>query len=187
MTRRMADSRYATRWLRGDGIDIGCGEDSLVRMAPFLPLIRSVRSWDTPDGDAMDMAGVANDSFDFVHSSHCLEHLGDPYVSMANWIRICKPGGHLVITVPDEDLYEQGVWPSTFNPDHKWTFTIAKDKSWSPGSVNLFDLLARFLPLVDVLKVELMDAGFFYGQPRWDQSWGALSESAIEFVLRKRG
>jgi hypothetical protein len=26
--------------------------------------------------------------------------------------------------VPDEDLYEQGVFPSTFNADHKWTFTV---------------------------------------------------------------
>lgn len=187
MTRRLSDSRYATRWLQGEGIDIGCGEDSLARMAAFLPLMRSVRSWDLPDGDAMDMAGVKNDSFDFVHSSHCLEHLVDPYVSMANWIRICRPGGHLVITVPDEDLYEQGVFPSTFNPDHKWTFTIAKAESWSPRSVNLFDLIKRFAPVVEVLKIELLDSGFLYGQPRWDQSMGQLSESAIEFVLRKKG
>src|SRR6185312_3014562 len=55
-----------------------------------------------------------------------------------------KRGGHLVISVPDEDLYEQGVWPSTFNTDHKITFTLSKKTSWSPVSVNVFSLLSQF-------------------------------------------
>jgi hypothetical protein len=42
---------------------------------------------------------------------------------------VLKPGGHLVCLVPDEDLYEQGMFPSTFNDDHKRTLTIAKKKS----------------------------------------------------------
>lgn len=185
-TRRGADRRYATRWLTGDGIDIGCGADSLGALGSFFPLMRSVRPWDLPDGDAMEMIGVADDSFDFVHSSHCLEHLVDPYRSLDNWIRICRPGGHVVVSIPDEDLYEQGVWPSTFNADHKWSFTIGKRESWSPRSVNVIDLLSRFLDRVDILKIELLDSGFRYGQGRVDQSMGILSESAIEFVLRKK-
>ena len=184
--RRSADRRYATRWMRGKGIDIGCGHDSLANLVSFFPLITSVRSWDLPDGDGMLMDGVEDGSFDFVHSSHCLEHLLDPTVAMQNWIRICRNGGHLIVTVPDEDLYEQGVWPSTFNTDHKWSFTIAKRQSWSPKSVNVFDLLGQFADDVEILKVELLDSGFVYGQPRQDQSLGALSESAIEFVLRRR-
>ncbi len=184
--RRRWDSRFATRWLKGDGIDIGCGADSLAGLASFLPLMRSVRPWDLPDGDAMEMEGVADASYDFVHSSHCLEHLADPYVSLGNWIRICRPGGHVIVTIPDEDLYEQGVWPSTFNPDHKWSFSIAKAGSWSPRSVNVLDLLKAFLGEVEIIRIELLDSGFQYGQHRHDQSMGTLSESAIEFVLRKR-
>ncbi len=185
-TRRSADRRCATRWMRGKGIDIGCGYDSLANLVSFFPLITSVRSWDLPDGDGMLMQGVEDSSFDFVHSSHCLEHLLDPYVAMQNWIRICRDGGHLIVTVPDEDLYEQGVWPSTFNADHKWSFTIAKRQSWCPKSVNVFDLLGHFVDDIEVLKVELLDSGFVYAQPRQDQSLGALSESAIEFVLRRK-
>ncbi len=185
-TRRGADRRFSTRWIKGSGIDIGCGTDSLAALASFFPLMTSLRPWDLPDGDAMLMHGVDDASVDFVHSSHCLEHLVDPYLSLSNWIRICREGGHLIITVPDEDLYEQGVWPSTFNTDHKWTFTIAKRSSWSPRSVNIFDLLRPFLDHVDVLKVELLDSGFQYGQARHDQSRNSLSESAIEIVLRKR-
>ncbi len=53
---------------------------------------------------------------------------------MHHWLRVLKPGGHLVVTIPEEDLYEQGRFPSTFNLDHKWTFTIHKQKSWSAKS-----------------------------------------------------
>ena len=184
--RRSRDMRYASRWIVGNGIDIGSGDDPLSKLAPHFPLLKSVRDYDLPDGDAMLMEGVANDTYDFVHSSHCLEHLIDPVVALGNWIRICRPGGHLLITVPDEDLYEQGIWPSAFNPDHKWTFTIAKSSSWSPRSANLVYLLCHFINDIEILKVELLDAGFRYNQPVWDQTREALAESAIEFVLRKK-
>ncbi|MBV5346213.1 MAG: methyltransferase domain-containing protein, partial [Rhodoferax sp.] len=74
---------------------------------------------------------------DFVHSSHCLEHMRDVREALKNWIRIVKPGGFLILTVPDEDLYEQGQWPSRFNTDHKWSFTIHKERSTMPSSINV--------------------------------------------------
>jgi len=186
LMRRITDHRFATRWFRGNGIDIGCGTDPLSQLTSFFPLMGAVKPWDIPDGDAMLMEGVADNTYDFVHSSHCLEHLRDPAVSLRNWIRICKPGGYLIISVPDEDLYEQQVWPSSFNPDHKWTFTIAKAKSWSPRSVSLFSLIGSFLDEVEVIKMELLDAGFNRDLPRQDQTRGMFAESGIEFILRKR-
>jgi len=185
LIRRSYDKRFATRWLIGDGIDIGAGQDTIGNYAPLFPLIRSVRAWDIPDGDAMLMADVPDASFDFVHSSHCLEHLVDPTVALKHWVRICKPGGHLLILVPDEDLYEQGVWPSTFNTDHKWTFTIGKAKSWSPRSINVTSLLQEVWQDVAILKIELLDTGFFYGAQRFDQTLTLVGECAIEIVLRK--
>ena len=192
--RRIFDQRFATRYLvgdgdgdgDGDGIDIGAGADSVGNYGPLFPHVRSVRPWDVPDGDAMLMAGVADASLDFVHSSHCLEHLADPYTALFHWIRICRPGGHLIVVVPDEDLYEQGVFPSTFNPDHKWTFTIGKRQSWSPRSVNVLDLLSRFNDKADTLKIERLDYAYMYGHQRFDQSQLPATETAIEFVLRKR-
>jgi SAM-dependent methyltransferase len=186
LIRRSYDKRYATRWLVGHGIDIGAGMDSLAAYVPLFPLMESIWSWDMPDGDAMLMEGVDDASYDFVHSSHCLEHLLDPAVALRNWVRICKPGGHLLIMVPDEDLYEQGVWPSTFNVDHKWTFCIGKQTSWSPRSVNVIDLLKEVCDQVDILKIELLDNGFFYGAQRFDQTLTVLGECAIEIILRRR-
>ncbi|TWB37192.1 tetratricopeptide repeat protein [Nitrospirillum pindoramense] len=186
MLRRAADGRFARRWIVGEGIDIGCGPDPLGKLKDYFPLMTSTRPWDLPDGDAMLMEGVADNSYDFVHSSHCLEHLVDPVRALSNWIRICKPGGHLIITIPDEDMYEQGVWPSIFNQDHKWTFTILKPQSWSPKSISIVQLLDLFKEEVEVLKLEKLDSGFQYDAPLRDQTLKGTSESAIEFVLRKR-
>lgn len=180
--RRYSDPRFAERWFRGEALDIGSGDDPLD--VGMFPKLTYVRNYDKIDGDALTLDGVADESFDVVHSSHCLEHLTDTAQALNNWIRVCKSGGHLIITVPDEDLYEQGAWPSTFNTDHKFTFTIGKQSSWSPVSVNVLGLLGMFTDRVRVLKVELLDAAFDYNKPRQDQTLGE-SESGIEIVLEK--
>lgn len=181
------DARFATRYFVGEGIDIGCGTDMLDHYKPLFPLMSACHPWDVlwGDGDAGRMEGVKDDTYDFVVSSHCLEHVTSPMEALKNWLRVVKPGGHVVILVPDEDLYEQGVWPSTHNGDHKFTFTIQKlTRSWSPASRNVTTLLAG-LEDAEILKLELLDGAHRYGMPRWDQTL-SIGESAIEIILRKR-
>ncbi len=185
LMRRLHDNRFGTRYFVGDGIDIGCGPDSIAQYIEQFPLMRSVRNWDLPDGDAQYLATVADNSLDFVHSSHCLEHMVDPKESLKHWLRVLKPGGYAVIMIPDEDLYEQGKFPSTNNSDHKWTFTLHKQKSWSSKSVNVFDLLADYSNIAQIIKVDLLDATFRYNLKRFDQTLTPVGECAIEFVLRK--
>ena len=132
MQRRAHDSRFATRYFVGHGIDVGGGHDSLALFVELFPLIRNVVIYDAPQGDAQKLVNVDDESFNFLFSSHCLEHVRDPVEALANWIRVIRPGGYLVISVPDEDLYEQGTWPSTFNSDHKTTFTIARSRLGRP-------------------------------------------------------
>lgn len=185
LMRRLYDSRYATRYFVGNGIDIGAGPDPLGQYAEQFPLMRSCRAWDLADGDAQLLAALADASLDFVHSSHCLEHMRDPREAMHHWLRVLKAGGHLVVTVPDEDLYEQGIFPSTFNQDHKWTFTMHKASSWSDKSVNLMAMLGEFADRAQVLKAELLDATFRFKTQRFDQTLTPVGECAIEFVMRK--
>ncbi|MEP7206514.1 MAG: methyltransferase domain-containing protein [Casimicrobiaceae bacterium] len=184
--RRLADARFATRYFVGAGLDIGGRPDPLALYMELFPRIASVRTWDLDDGDAQALAGIAPEFFDFVHSSHCLEHLVDPRAGLPAWFRAVKPGGHLIVTLPDEDLYEQGVFPSTFNRDHKHTFTIHKTRSWSAASINVTDLLADLGPAAQVLKIELLDGTYRFGFPRYDQTQTPVTESGIEFVVRKR-
>ena len=185
MQRRLFDSRFATRYFVGYGLDIGGGPDSLALYAELFPLIRNVVIYDTPQGDAQYLSNVADGSFDFLFSSHCLEHVPDPREALANWVRVVRPGGHLVVAVPDEDLYEQGTWPSTFNTDHRATFTICKRNSWSPVSINLLDLIAAIADRVQPLSITTIDHGHRFKLPRFDQTLTPVAEASIEFVLRK--
>lgn len=184
--RRMHTAGFATHYLVGDGLDVGSGSDPLSKVAHLFPLVRSVTTFDTPDGDAQFLAKHPDDRFDFLHSSHCLEHVRDPREALRNWVRVVRPGGHLVVLVPDEDLYEQGVWPSTFNRYHLHTFTVCKGRSWSPASVNLTDLFAVVADRAEVLRLEVLHQTFQPGGGRRDQTLSPIGECAIEFVLRKR-
>jgi hypothetical protein len=117
--RRLFEPSFAARYFVGRGLDVGSGDDPLSSYAQFFPRISEVASWDVEQGDAQFLQGVPDEHYDFVHSSHCLEHMADPAMALASWFRVVRPGGHLVVVVPDEDLYEQAQWPSTFNGDHK--------------------------------------------------------------------
>ncbi len=185
IARRLADSRFARRYFVGDGVDIGGKPDPLALYAEFFPLMGSVRVWDLEDGDAQVMAGVADGHFDFVHSSHCLEHLNDARAGLATWLRVLRPGGHLIVTVPDEDLYEQGQFPSTFNLGHLWTFTIHKTRSWSAKSINLLDLVRELGPEAEVVKLERLDSTYRYDLPRFDQTTTPVGECGIELIIRR--
>jgi hypothetical protein len=77
LQRRLHDSRFATRWFVGEGLDVGSGPDPLGQYREMFPLMRSCRAWDVAQGDAQKLEGGADASLDFVHSSHCLEHLHD--------------------------------------------------------------------------------------------------------------
>jgi SAM-dependent methyltransferase len=185
IARRQRDPAFARFYFRGEGVDIGGKPDPLALYSELFPAITSVRTWDLEDGDAQFMAGVADNTFDFVHSSHCLEHLHDAAEGLKNWLRVVKPGGYVIVMIPDEDMYEQGVFPSTFNRDHKATFTIYKSKSWSPVSVNVLDLLRGLGPEARVERVELLTATYRYDLPRFDQTLTPIGECGIEFVIRK--
>lgn len=184
--RRLTDSNFLRRYFHGKGVDIGGKPDPLFLYKEMFPLMDSVRTWDWEDGDAQFLEGVGDGSLDFVHSSHCLEHLVDPAEGLRNWFRVVREGGYLVITVPDEDLYEQGMFPSTFNHDHKWTFTIFKTKSWSERSLNLLDLVSVLGPAADVVKLEQLSANYRFELPRFDQTLTPVAECGIELIIRKR-
>ena len=144
---------FLKKYFSGKIIDIGAGEDLVCDAA---------ERFDQDDGDANYITRYRDlDTYDTVHSSHCLEHMHDPEKALLEWWKIIKPGGYLVLVVPDEDLYEQGFWPSRFNRDHKATFTINNKKSWSPVSFNILELVSS-LPNSEIISAEIQDKYYDY-------------------------
>ncbi len=153
-TRKLRGPDFEKKYLSGRVIDIGAGAD---------PVCSSAEIFDVAQGDANFITRYrAPESYDTIHSSHCLEHLFDPQEALRQWWRLVKRGGYLVLVVPHEDLYEQGFWPSIFNPDHKATFRLADDSSWSPVSFNIRQLVEN-LPGAVLISAEVQDFAYIHG------------------------
>lgn len=169
-------------YLKGNGIDIGCGPDVL-RVENG-----TVRGWDQANGDAQALNGIPNGTYDFAYSSHCLEHMRSVPHALSNWRRIIKPGGCLYVVVPDYTYYEKMRWPSLFNSDHKHTFSqtlkrsqVRRDDHWNIAE-DLTPLLASLgIPL---RRVTLELDGFDFNHGPADQTMGAaLSQICLVSVV----
>jgi SAM-dependent methyltransferase len=146
-TKGVTPAWFYKTYLSGKVIDIGCGNDVVTPEAePF----------DVQHGDAGNILKFRSSySYDSVHSSHCLEHMEDPVRSLMDWWELLKIGGHLVLIVPDESLYEQATWPSIFNQDHKASFRLG-GKALHEKSFDIEELVTM-LPGVMIISIERQD------------------------------
>ena len=130
--RRKAEG-FFERYFAGRGVDVGYGGDLVTP---------NCRGWDVEDGDAHELAGIGDTTFDFVYSSHILEHLENPARALQNWWRVLKPGGYLILYVPERDLFERKKsLPSDISLDHKHFFLLDRDDP--PDTIGLIPLLKR--------------------------------------------
>lgn len=184
--------RKFSRWcdvFRGVGIDIGSGDDPLP--AGDWPGIIGLRTFDLADGDANVIDELFEpESFNFVHASHCLEHMNDPVDAARRWLRLVKPGGSMVITVPDFLRYEQLHWPSRFNTEHKSTWSIDLPASPCPlhQHANTF-LSAVCRGNAAIGTVDLVDTNYDYtklgsGEDQTIRFEDGV-ECCLEFLIRK--
>jgi SAM-dependent methyltransferase len=145
---RRVKEDWFRQYIRIPGIDIGCQHD---------PLNKAFRRWDyiLGDTDATLMEGVPDESYLTVYASHILEHLADPWLALANWHRILKTGGYLIVVVPHRDLYEKrNHLPSIQNPDHK-TFWLP-DEYELPDTLSLRDVIVDALPSSHVVHCRVL-------------------------------
>lgn len=150
---------------QGKGIDIGCGSD---------PIFPEADCFDVADGDANEICRYVKKQYDFVFSSHCLEHMKNPFHAIQQWWNLVKENGYLYIVIPDEDLYEHGSFPSKYNDEHEWTFTVLKQKGTNIRSVNIIELLSS-LKDARILKIEVQDNNYNYYLEDKDQTLGEAS------------
>jgi SAM-dependent methyltransferase len=79
---------YAERTLWSDASNAGSPTDVAVRRRLI--------------GEASEI-DVADNSYDAVISSHVLEHLANPLGALAEWRRVVRPGGYVLLIVPHRD------------------------------------------------------------------------------------
>jgi len=148
-------SGFFERYLSGSQIlDIGYRGGN-AQAIPIVPQAIGV-DLDYPgyDGTRLPFADLSQDA---VFVSHCLEHIQDYRASLADWYRVLKTGGYLLIFVPHKYLYERrAAPPSALNPDHKRFYT--------PGS--LLAEIEESLPVNGFRVRHLADNDYAYDYER---------------------
>lgn len=82
----------AQNFCKGSGLDVGAGKWPLPGAKP-IDL--------TNGGDAMNLPAG---QYDFVFSSHCLEHLANPVAAIEHWKTRLMPGGVLFLYLPHPEM-----------------------------------------------------------------------------------
>lgn len=97
----------------GTGVDLGFGGDAIVPTAITVDRAENDprRSKHPNPAPTTCVADVAHLGFfgeglmDYVFSSHCLEDFQDTAEVLKEWVRLLKPGGNLVLFLPDQPTY----------------------------------------------------------------------------------
>ena len=169
---RRARELFFEKYCKGVGMDVGFGGD---------PVTPGCRGWDFEHGDAQYLRGIGDESFDFVYSSHTLEHMEDPSVALRNWWRAVRPGGYLILYLPHRDLYEKKrALPSRWSPHHRRFFLI--DENDPPDTVGIVPLLNKSISGFEIIYVKECREGHTITDPEIHSD----GEYSIEAVIRKR-
>lgn len=106
---------FAKEVCKGIGLDVGTGKDEWC-FPGALPIDPKINQW-----DAMNIPKVASGGgWDYIFSSHCLEHL-DRWVDVLDyWFTHLRDGGVLFLYLPDQS---QKYWLPWNNRKHVSVFT----------------------------------------------------------------
>jgi predicted SAM-dependent methyltransferase len=145
------------RYCQGQGLDLGCGACKIKADVIGIDLHH-------PEADMRRDARLldyyANESFDYIYSSHLLEEIQDTEPTLREWLRVVKEGGYIVLYQADKDLYHPLGHPAC-NSSHKHHF------SWE----TLWEIFQR------IGNVELIHHGRYPQEP--------YKEWSFELVIRK--
>lgn len=106
----------AVRYCTGRGLDIG---------ADRWPFPGATPVYNEPQRNAYRLDDIPDASQDYIHSSHCLEHLERWPDALRLWIRKLRPGGHLFLYLPHEDMKLWNPGGPWVRDGHKWQPTVA--------------------------------------------------------------
>jgi len=96
-------------------LEFGCGEAPLgaalkqrqkcrvvgVELDHEAASIARKRIDDVYEGDVREIVAILHDQFDFIVGGDIVEHLDEPWTFLSDLRRICKPGGKLLLSLPN--------------------------------------------------------------------------------------
>lgn len=123
-------------YCQGNGIDVGSGGDPIKRDGCIsfdlggpgkAPLIGEcvINCY----GDARNLNRYFSyHAFDYLYSSHLLEDFADWEAVLTGWCDVVRPGGLVILAVPDKVLYNSQVMDpgAVLNPAHKHEFLLGE-------------------------------------------------------------
>lgn len=118
----------AEEFCRGEGLDVGAGKWPLPGAIPV----------DLSNGG--DALALPEAEYDYIFSSHCLEHLANPVAALEHWKSRIRPGGVLFLYLPHPSME---YWLPQNNRKHL--------HAWLPEQV---EKLLIDLGFVDVIRSE---------------------------------
>jgi SAM-dependent methyltransferase len=101
----------ALQFCKGRGLDIGAGKWPLPGARPI------------DKGEGFDALGLPGSEYDYIFSSHCLEHLTNPVAALEHWKTRLRLGGVLFLYLPAPEMK---YWQPTRNRRHLHTWTPAQ-------------------------------------------------------------
>lgn len=127
----------------GCGVDIASQGDSVVPWAIAFDLPKPEFDFycaNQPAKGPIQLRGHADklpfddNSLDFVYSSHLLEDYLDWTPVLKEWVRVLKPGGNLIILVPDKKLWNEAIAKGQPpNCSHKHESYVGELSTYAPG------------------------------------------------------
>lgn len=128
----------AIKWCNGVGIDVGSGG------CPFP----GAKAIDEGDNENAYIIREEDETYDYVFSSHCLEHLNSPKAALQEWLRVLKRGGILYLYLPHPDYIP---WRTATMPKwHKQDFQL-----WQ---------VVQMLEGETVTVLEVVERDWYFGQ-----------------------
>lgn len=123
-------------------VDLGCGNNKTIPEAIGMDMVPKDTVVETLSGNPKSVADVVGDvsqplpfeknSVDTIIARHILEHLVDTVQTLKQWIEVIKPGGRLIIAVPDQNQVNS----IPMNIEHVHAFT----KEYLGGLLELLNI-----------------------------------------------
>jgi len=163
------DSPFVTRYLKGlNGVEIGAsahnnyrldalnvdrwgGSDTIYKKAERKLVFHTAKVDVVAPGDDLPFA---EDSQDFVFSSHVLEHFPDPIRALLEWRRVARR--YIVAVIPHKERTFDADRPLTTADElverHRTGFESEEDRHWSVWTRE------SFLELCDAIGLRVIDS-----------------------------